>query len=133
MQIDGIPAYLAGILGGFIIAAGHANERSLIFAESGWTSARGQISSTYNVRFNRIFEWLICDINIHIPHHVSVRIPWYHLREAGDAIQKAYPVLYQEYAFTWSSIKWCQRTPILKPDDGYFTLVHREREATVLR
>ncbi len=128
-RFHGIPAYLAGVLGGFIIAAGHASESSLIFSASGWTSARGQLSSTYNVRFPRVFEWLICDINIHIPHHVSVRIPWYHLREAGDAIQKAYPALYQEYPFTWSSILWCKDTPVLIPEEGYFTLAPRAREA----
>jgi omega-6 fatty acid desaturase (delta-12 desaturase) len=124
IKFHGIPAYIAGTFGAFIIAAGHANEQSLVFDDEDWTSARGQLSSTYNVRFYRIVEWLICDINIHIPHHVSVRIPWYNLRKANDALKASRPELVQESWFSLRGLSWCVRTPFLTEDAerGFYRL-----------
>lgn len=122
-----VPAWIAGLFGGLIVAVGHAHDESLLFDREEWTGARGQLSSTYNVRFYRWVEWLILDLNVHIPHHVSTRIPWYHLREAGDAIRVAFPELYQERRFQPSDMAWCVRTPVLERNEeaGYYQLTPR--------
>ncbi len=116
VKYHSIPATIAGIFGAFIIAAGHASAESLVFEEGDWTSPRGQLSSTYNVRFPRLIEWLICDINVHGPHHVSVRIPWYSLRAADDALTTAWPGLIQTRRFSIRELSWCLRTPVLEAD-----------------
>ena len=127
LKYHGIPAYIAGTFGAFIIAAGHANAQSLVFEKGDWTSARGQLSSTYNMRFPRIIEWMICDINIHIPHHVSIRIPWYNLRAANEALTAAWPDLVQESRFAPRDLAWCLRTPFLEADTerGFYRLTTR--------
>lgn len=32
-------------------------------------------------------EVLCHDINVHVPHHVSPKIPWYNLRKATDSLR----------------------------------------------
>ena len=124
VKYHGVPAYIAGTFGAFIIAAGHANAQSLVFDRGDWSAARGQLSSTYNVRFPRIVEWMICDINIHIPHHVSIRIPWYNLRAANEALKAGWPELVQESRFSPRDLAWSVRTPLLEedPERGFYRL-----------
>jgi omega-6 fatty acid desaturase (delta-12 desaturase) len=56
-----------------------------------WTKFRGQMEGTTILRImpgaNFFFHWIM----IHIPHHVDMRIPMYHLELAADAIRDAYP------------------------------------------
>ena len=33
-------------------------------------------------------EFLTHDINVHVPHHVSSKIPWYNLRRATDSLRE---------------------------------------------
>ena len=35
----------------------------------------------------RRVEFLCHDINVHVPHHVSSKIPWYNLRAATDSLR----------------------------------------------
>ena len=41
-----------------------------------WNKAQAQLFHTAHVDYHPIFELLHFDINWHIPHHVSVKIPW---------------------------------------------------------
>ena len=34
-----------------------------------------------------LVEFLCHDINVHVPHHVSSKIPWYNLRAATDSLR----------------------------------------------
>ncbi len=83
---------------------------------------RGQLASTFDVRFPAWLEYLWCYINFHIPHHISPIIPWYYLKEAGRAIRQAYPAHYQEQGFALRHLTWFYRTPFLKKieDKGYY-------------
>lgn len=112
-KYHGIPATIAMITGYYLLIIQHANEQSHWYDEDSWTPVKGQMSSTFDVRFPRILEWLWLDINIHVPHHVSPNIPWYHLREAGAAIKKNFPHLYNERRFSFKEISWMIRTPYL--------------------
>lgn len=33
-------------------------------------------------------EFLCHDINVHVPHHVNSKIPWYNLRAATDSLRE---------------------------------------------
>lgn len=33
-------------------------------------------------------EFLCFDINVHVPHHVMSKIPWYNLRAATDSLRQ---------------------------------------------
>jgi omega-6 fatty acid desaturase (delta-12 desaturase) len=119
-KYHGIPATIAMLTGYFLLTIQHANEKSKWFEESSWTPVRGQMESTFDVRFPRLFEWLWLDINIHVPHHVSPAIPWYELRNARLALKRDHPELYQERKFSFLEVKWMIRTPVLmKGSDTY--------------
>ena len=47
-----------------------------------WQNGRMSCAVSFRV------EFLCHDINIHIPHHLSARIPFYHLREATASLKE---------------------------------------------
>jgi omega-6 fatty acid desaturase (delta-12 desaturase) len=130
IKYNGFPATVAMVTGWLIIAIQHANEHSLLYDKTGWTPLRGQLVSTFDVRFPAVLEYLWCNINFHIPHHVSPAVPWYHLKEAGRAICQAYPEYYQEQKFELHQLTWFKRTPFLRPIEGkgYYVLDRPPRE-----
>ena len=130
LKYHGIPATIAMLSGGLIITIQHANQHSLLYEKSGWTSVRGQLASTFDVRFPAWMEYLWCHINIHIPHHISPVIPWYYLKEVSQHIQAAYADYYQEQNFSLGHLTWFYRTPFLKRIDGkgYYILELAEKE-----
>lgn len=116
-KYHGIPATIAMFTGYFLLTIQHANSETKWFNEKSWTGLRGQMESTFDVRFPRVLEWLWLDINIHIPHHVAPGIPWYNLREARLALLENHSELYQERRFTAAEWSWMIRTPLLQHDD----------------
>jgi omega-6 fatty acid desaturase (delta-12 desaturase) len=56
-----------------------------------WNKFKAQMQGTTVLRapkgFNFFFHWIM----VHVPHHVDMRVPMYHLEEAADAIEAAFP------------------------------------------
>ncbi|KAK9842044.1 hypothetical protein WJX81_005821 [Elliptochloris bilobata] len=52
-----------------------------------WNAAKAQLSGTVHCDFPRWVEFLCHDINVHVPHHISTKIPWYNLRAATDSLR----------------------------------------------
>jgi omega-6 fatty acid desaturase (delta-12 desaturase) len=56
-----------------------------------WTKFKAQMEGTTVLRIpkgmNFFFHWIM----VHVPHHVDMRVPMYHLEEAADAIEAAFP------------------------------------------
>ena len=126
-----IPVSLASLLGGIMVSVGHANFNALWYDRESWSPLRGQVVSTYDYRFPKWLEYLVLNINIHIPHHVSVRIPWYNLKPAAQALKKAHPEIYQELPFRSREMAWIIRAPFIHhdPEQGTYQMVRRERVA----
>jgi omega-6 fatty acid desaturase (delta-12 desaturase) len=129
LMLYGIPAFIANVFGALVITVQHANPNTLFYSQDGWSPLRGQLVSTFDVRFPRWIEWMWCDINIHIPHHISANIPWYHLRAASAAVRASYPAYYQSRPFSVWQLSWFATTPFLHEvsADGYFEI---ERSAS---
>src|SRR5262249_39714195 len=51
-----------------------------------WTRFKGQMEGTTILRIPAWLNVFYHNIFLHVPHHVDMRIPFYHLREAADAI-----------------------------------------------
>ena len=111
-----IPATVAMWTGALLITIHHANPEALFFTKESWTPVRGQMVSTFDVRFPRLLEWMWCYINVHIPHHVSIQVPWYHLPEAARTMESQYPRCYQRQKFSLGHLSWFARTPFLSRD-----------------
>jgi omega-6 fatty acid desaturase (delta-12 desaturase) len=92
----------------------HSHEDTRFFKQDEWTFYRGQVASTVYCRFPRWIEWMVLDINVHVPHHVSAQIPWYHLREATAALRERYGGDMISYRFSFrrlfAIINGCPRT-----------------------
>jgi omega-6 fatty acid desaturase (delta-12 desaturase) len=67
--------------------------------ENEWSMAKGQLASTVHVDYPNWVEWIGHDINWHVPHHVCVGIPHYHLRKAHAALKQHYPEVVIEERF----------------------------------
>ena len=124
LKYHGVPAAIAMITGSFILTIQHANSGSLLYSAEGWDPVRSQVASSFDIRFPSWIEYLWCNINIHVPHHIAPDIPWYHLKKAGSELRAIFPHLYLEQRFTLEHLKFFVRTPFLKPVDGhgYFLL-----------
>ncbi|KAF3544876.1 hypothetical protein DY000_02010216 [Brassica cretica] len=53
-----------------------------------WNAAQAQLNGTVHCDYPSWIEILCHDINVHIPHHISPRIPSYNLRAAHESIQE---------------------------------------------
>lgn len=53
-----------------------------------WNAAKAQLSGTVHCDFPAWVEFLTHDISVHVPHHVSSKIPWYNLRAANESLRK---------------------------------------------
>ena len=57
-----------------------------------WSKVAGQLDGTTVLRMNPVIDYLFFhSIFVHTPHHVDMRIPCYHLVEAAEAIEVAFP------------------------------------------
>ncbi len=128
VKIYAIPVLIAMAVGALLTFLHHTSADSMVFDKETWTPFRGQVVSTFEVRFPRFIEWMILDINIHLPHHLSSRIPWYHLREASQAIRNAFPAYHQERPFRVADVRAVFKNPLLKlepavdPSAAYFSM-----------
>ena len=90
----------------------HTSEGMSFYPKEEWNQYRGQIKSTTNYKMPRILSTLHFHIDIHIPHHLNIKIPSYMLLAAqSDLNMSKYSEDIQEEKFTWKhyfkTIKEC--------------------------
>jgi len=108
-----VPSFIAAAHGAMLTYLHHTSADALVFDKADWTPFRGQVVSTFNVRFPRWIEALWFDINIHLPHHLAPRIPWYHLDAATEAIRAKDPAWVQERRFSFGYLRAAWARPLL--------------------
>jgi omega-6 fatty acid desaturase (delta-12 desaturase) len=114
LKLYAVPLYFGMILGAFFTYLHHTGEGAVVFDAEGWSPVKGQVGSTFDVRFPAWFEALFFHINRHPPHHLATRIPWYHLPRAMDALREAHPELHLERRFSLGYMWRAWRNPLLK-------------------
>jgi acyl-lipid omega-6 desaturase (Delta-12 desaturase) len=77
----------------------HTHKDATWHAAADWSFAV-QLRGTTHVAYPRWVEWLTHDINWHVPHHVCVGVPHYHLREAHRALRAKLDFVREE-TFSW--------------------------------
>ena len=127
LNLHAIPLTFSGIIGSILVTIGHASGQTLLYEERAWSPIRGQVASSYNYRLPAWYEWLVLNINVHLPHHVCPTIPWYRLKEANAALHEAFPDYCQEVPLTWSEMAWVRTTPylLLDPEQGIYEFDRR--------
>lgn len=77
---------------------------------SEWNSAAAQLGGTVHCDYPSWIEVLCHDINVHIPHHVSQKIPSYNLRPATDSIRENWGKHMNEATWNWRLMKTIMTT-----------------------
>lgn len=117
-----VPAFIAAAHGAMLTYLHHTSADALVFDRDGWTPFRGQVVSTYNVRFAAVCEAMWFDINIHLPHHLAPKLPWYNLKRAAEAIRAGKPEVYLERRFSFAYLRAAWARPLIArvPGEPYY-------------
>ena len=86
-----IPFLLLQYIIGSLVHVHHVGPDIRWWPRREWTKFRGQMEGTTILRAPKGLDFFFHWIMVHIPHHVDMRIPMYHLELAADAIKAAYP------------------------------------------
>jgi omega-6 fatty acid desaturase (delta-12 desaturase) len=70
-----------------------------------WSAAESQLAGTVHCDYPRWVEILCHDINVHVPHHISVAVPSYNLRKAHASLVKNWGDSVIERRFSWKLMK----------------------------
>ena len=70
-----------------------------------WNAVEAQLAGTVHCTYPRWVEILCHDINVHVPHHISVAIPSYNLRLAHKNLKNNWGSMIQEEKFSWNLMK----------------------------
>ena len=81
-----LPLTIASMIGSYLFFAQHSFEQMHILAAENWTYYRAAMESSSYMKLNRLMRWITGNIGYHHIHHLNVRIPFYRLPEAMDAI-----------------------------------------------
>ncbi len=81
-----LPMTIASMIGSFLFFAQHSFENMHILPTESWTSRRAALESSSYMKMNSVMRWFTGNIGYHHIHHLNVRIPFYRLPEAMDAI-----------------------------------------------
>lgn len=128
-----VPLYLGMVLGALFTFLHHSGPGALAFDRAAWTPMRGQVVSTFDVRFPAWFEALFFHINRHVVHHIAPKVPWYRLPRASEHLEARFPEVVQQRRFSLAYLVAAWRAPALEPiSDGvyeYAEVTPGDREA----
>ena len=90
------------------------------YPASDWNEVESQLAGTVHCDYPKWIERLCHDINVHIPHHVSVAIPSYNLRLAHQSLRQNWTEYVREETFSWELMKSIvDRCHLFDPTDAY--------------
>jgi omega-6 fatty acid desaturase (delta-12 desaturase) len=81
-----LPMTIASMLGSYLFFAQHSFEDMRVLPTETWTSRRAAMESSSYLKLNKVMRWFTGNIGYHHIHHLNVRIPFYRLPEAMEAI-----------------------------------------------
>ncbi|MEN9203793.1 MAG: fatty acid desaturase [Thermostichus sp. DG_1_6_bins_120] len=92
-----------------------------------WNAVTAQLIGTVHCDYPRWVEFLCHDINVHIPHHISVAIPSYRLRLAQQSLEEHWGAYLQKRRFSWTLIQGIvQRCHLYHPETAYQSFAELE-------
>jgi omega-6 fatty acid desaturase (delta-12 desaturase) len=91
-----VPWLLFNWIIGWTVYVHHIDERIPWHRRREWTKFKGQMEGTTILRVPRALDFFFHGIFLHVPHHVDMRIPFYGLPAAAEAILAHYPDVVEE-------------------------------------
>ncbi len=74
-----------------------------------WSAVPAQLAGTVHCSYPKWVEVLCHDINVHVPHHISVGIPSYNLRKAHKSLMANWGEHIYVRRFSWSLMEQITR------------------------
>jgi omega-6 fatty acid desaturase (delta-12 desaturase) len=85
-----------------------------------WHAGQAQLTGTVHCSYPRWVEILCHNINVHVPHHISVAIPSYNLPAAHASLKQSWGSFLQERRFSWAMMKTIvDRCHLYHPEAAY--------------
>ena len=81
-----LPITIASMLGSYLFFAQHSFEDMHVLPADDWTIHRAAMESSSYMKLNKLMRWFTGNIGYHHVHHLNVRIPFYRLPDAMQAI-----------------------------------------------
>jgi omega-6 fatty acid desaturase (delta-12 desaturase) len=81
-----LPIAIASTLGSYLFFAQHSFKDMKILSDQDWTYPAAAMESSSYMQLGKVMQWFTGNIGFHHIHHLNVRIPFYRLPEAMDAI-----------------------------------------------
>ena len=81
-----LPITIASMLGSYLFFAQHSFEDMHMLPADDWTIHRAAMESSSYMKLNKLMRWFTGNIGYHHIHHLNVRIPFYRLPDAMQAI-----------------------------------------------
>ena len=91
-----IPAFLFMYTIAIVVYVHHIEPDIRWYPRGQWDKFKGQMEATTNLYMPVGLDFFFHNIMVHVPHHVDMRIPFYHLPEAAQAITAAFPDVVRE-------------------------------------
>lgn len=85
-----------------------------------WSSAQAQLGGTIHCDYPRWIELLCHDISVHIPHHISQKIPSYNLRLANESMRQNWGKFLNEAKWNWRLMKTIMTTCHIHDDERIY-------------
>ncbi len=85
-----------------------------------WNEAEAQLGGTVHCTYPRWVEILCHDINVHVPHHISVAVPSYNLRMAHQSLMENWGQYIHTSKFSWGMMKQIvDQCHLFHPEQAY--------------
>lgn len=93
-----------------------------------WSAAEAQLAGTVHCSYPRWVELLCHDINVHVPHHISVAIPSYNLRLAHQSLMENWSDSIPVRQFNWALMRQIvDQCHLYHPESAYQSFADAQR------
>jgi len=104
-----IPAFAFMYVIGFAVYVHHISPEIKWWPRRDWNKFKGQMEGTTIIKLGWGWDFFFHSIFTHVPHHVDMRIPFYHLDDAADAIMAEFPEVVRSQDFSMSEYFRCAK------------------------
>jgi omega-6 fatty acid desaturase (delta-12 desaturase) len=99
LKVFAVPFALWNYSIGIAVYVHHISPEIAWHGRREWTRFKGQMEGTTILHVPVWLNFFYHNIFLHVPHHVDMRIPFYHLPEAADAIRGKFGGVVREHDF----------------------------------
>ncbi len=87
VKLLAVPYVVFSYFIGWAVYVHHISPEIPWYSRRAWSKFKGQVEGTTILHVPSLINFFAHDIMLHVPHHVDMRIPFYHLAEACDALR----------------------------------------------